>query len=314
MLGLARTTRPRLVATHRGKAARAFPQSFELRLIVYVDPLSDQNPLVKQIRRAVARGTLTEDGHAVAEGVHLIEEAVRARCDISAVILSESAKPGLLSTNSEGLSGLPEARVVSEKTFRSLSSTETPQGVLALVKPPRADAERIFGGDALVVILDGIQEPGNAGAIVRVAEAFGATGAVFLKGTVDPFHPRVLRGSAGSSFRLPVLSGHDLERSPEAFGKLRIYAAIPPSRGNVPGAERSSAELRDADFTIPCAVAIGAEARGISAQLAACSTAVYIPTRNVESLNAAVAAGIFLYEARRQRDARKPNSSPEHSR
>ncbi|MEO8052682.1 MAG: RNA methyltransferase substrate-binding domain-containing protein, partial [Acidobacteriota bacterium] len=90
-----------------------------------MDSLSDKNPLVKQIRRAVSRGCLTEDGYAVAEGVHLLEEALAAKCEVGAVIVAESAH-----------THYPDARIVSDKTFRELASTETPQGVIALVRPP----------------------------------------------------------------------------------------------------------------------------------------------------------------------------------
>lgn len=251
-----------------------------------MDSLGDHNPLVKQIRRAVAHGTLTDDGYAVAEGPHLLEEARKAHCEIRAVIVSESAKPEVVAE----LSRLPELREVSEKTFRTLCSTETPQGVLALVKPPAADLATMLSGIALIAILDGVQDPGNAGAIIRVAEAFGATGAIFLKGTVDPFHPRALRGAAGSSFRLPIVRGIDLD----SLRDLRIYAAMPQAA--------ASLEVRSADFNGACAIAIGSEGRGIGKQLAERAVAVHIPTRKVESLNAAVAAGILFYEARRQRD------------
>lgn len=272
-----------------------------------MDSLGDHNPLVKQIRRAAAHGTLTDDGYAVAEGRHLLEEAVKARCEIRAVIVSESAKPGIAGH----LSRLPELRQVSEKTFRALSRTETPQGVLALVKPPAADLTSMLAGDTLIAIntliaiLDGIQDPGNAGAIVRVAEAFGATGAIFLKGAVDPFHPRAVRSAAGSSFRLPIVAHVDAGAGLDALGALRIYAAMPRPAGIGGGNdERASLELRDADFTGPCAIAIGGEGRGVSERLAARAIPVHIPTRNVESLNAAVAAGILFYEARRQRDSK----------
>lgn len=273
-----------------------------------MDSLSDQNPLVKRIRRAVSRGTLTEDGYAIAEGKHLIKEALRSGCEIRAVIVSGTAGGMLLYEIGDSIrdrSLVPEPRQVSEKTFRSLSSTETPQGVLALVKPPPADRAQIFCGAALVVILDGVQEPGNAGAIVRVAEAFGATGAVFLKGTVDPFHPRCLRGSTGSAFRLPIVAHFDpahfdLDLDPGPIRTLRIYAAMPRAS--------SSIEIRDADFTGPCAIAIGGEGPGVSEAVATRAVGVHIPTRHVESLNAAVAAGILFYEAARQRDASRSNS------
>src|SRR6202035_4126314 len=104
-------------------------------------------------------------------------------------------------------------------TFRDLSSTETPQGVIALVRPPAWTLDQILSGCALVVVLDGVQDPGNAGAILRAAEAFGATGAVFLKGTVNPYNPKCLRGSAGSVFRLPLVLGRGL-------GGPRVCAAL----------------------------------------------------------------------------------------
>jgi RNA methyltransferase, TrmH family len=260
-----------------------------------MDPLSDHNPLVKQIRRAISHGTLTEDGYAVAEGPHLVEEALAAHCEIRAVILSESARPALVSSLAGDAARLPAPRLVSAKTFRSISSTDTPQGVLALVKPPAADALQVFGGDALAVILDGVQDPGNAGAIVRVAEAFGSTGAVFLKGSVDPFHPRSVRGSAGSAFRLPIVTGGAFDTLIARDPELAVYAAMPRAAASI--------ELGEADFTRACAIVIGGEGRGVSEEIAAAAIPVHIPTARVESLNAAVAAGIVLYEARRQRNA-----------
>jgi len=244
-----------------------------------VDSLSDKNPLVKQIRRAVARGTLTEDGFAVAEGFHLLEEALASKREIGAVIVSKATRE---------IPSLPQTRVVSEKTFRDLSSTESPQGVIALVRPPAWTLDRILSGCALVVVLDGVQDPGNAGAILRAAEAFGATGAVFLKGTVNPYNPKCLRGSAGSVFRLPIVTAADLDAD---LGGLRLYAAMP----------RAQQTIEETDFRGPCGIVIGSEGHGVSAALETRVMGVRIPTSAVESLNAAVAAGIMLYEARRQR-------------
>lgn len=249
--------------------------------IIVVDSLSDKNPLVKQIRRAVSKGTLTEDGFAVAEGAHLLEEALAAKCELGAVIVAESAH-----------SHYPDARVVSDKTFRELASTETPQGVIALVRPRAATLEQITSGAALVMVLDGVQDPGNAGAIVRAAEAFGATGVAFLKGTVNPYNPKCLRGSAGSVFRVPLVAGVETEEILGLAG-LAWYAAMP----------RASKLASEADLSARCGIIIGSEGRGVSAALAGRATGLRIPTAGVESLNAAVAAGILLYEARRQRGA-----------
>jgi len=248
-----------------------------------VDSLSDKNPLVKQIRRAVSRGTLTEDGYAVAEGVHLLDEALAAKCELGAVIVAESAHVHY-----------PQGRMVSDKTFRELTSTETPQGVIALVRPAAATLEQMMRGEAaLVVVLDGVQDPGNAGAILRAAEAFGASGAVFLKCTVNPYNPKCIRGSAGSVFRVPLVASVEVDEILGLKG-LAWYAAMP----------RAQKLASDADLATPCGIIIGSEGRGVSAVLAERATGVRIPTSGVESLNAAVAAGILLYEARRQRGTR----------
>ena len=246
--------------------------------IIVVDSLSDKNPLVKQIRRAVSKGTLTEDGYAVAEGAHLLEEALAAKCEVGAVIVAESAHLHY-----------PGARIVSDRTFRELASTETPQGVIALVRPAVATLVQMTSGTALVVALDGVQDPGNAGAIVRAAEAFGATGVVFLKGTVNPYNPKCLRGSSGSVFRVPLVAGVEAEQILDAG--IAWFAAMP----------RAARLVSDADLSAPCGIIIGSEGRGVSPALAERATGLRIPTAGVESLNAAVAAGILLYEARRQR-------------
>lgn len=254
---------------------------------------SDKNPLLKEIRRAVARGTLTDDGFAVAEGFHLLEEALASDCEIRAVIVSEPLKNAV----STHVRGLKRTRVVAirAQTFAELASTETTQGVIALVKPPEWTLDQLMRGRSLVMVLDGVQDPGNAGAIVRAAEAFGASGAAFLKGSASPYHPRSLRASAGSIFRLPVVAALDESLLLAALDQKRItlYAAMP----------RAVIAMTDANFTERCAIVIGSEGRGVSAAIEERATGLRIPTSSVESLNAAVAAGVMLYEARRQRSA-----------
>lgn len=253
--------------------------------------ISDKNPLLKQVRRAVARGTLTEDGFAVAESFHLLEEALASECEIQAVIVAESVKNPVAAH----VRGLKRTRViaVADRLFAGLTSTEATQGAIALVKPPEWTLDHLLRGRALAVVLDGVQDPGNAGAIVRAAEAFGATGVAFLKGSVSPYNPKSLRGSAGSMFRLPVVAGVDEALLLAAIDQRQIalYAANP----------RASKCISQADFSKSCAIVIGSEGRGVSEQLQRRATGLKIPTSQVESLNAAVAAGVMLYEARRQR-------------
>jgi TrmH family RNA methyltransferase len=253
--------------------------------------LSEKNPLVKQIRRAITRGGLTEDGCAVAESFHLLEEALRSDCEIRVIVAAESVR----STVAAHVRGLKRTRLVSldDAVFRELASTESPQGVLALVRPPAWTIEQLVRGRTLLIVLDGVQDPGNAGAIVRAAEAFGATGAVFLKGAVSPYNPKCLRASAGSLFRLPIVAAFDPSLLLAALEQKRValFAALP----------RAELLAADAALSGRCALVIGSEGHGVSAQLRDRAKGLRIPTHGVESLNAAVAAGVLLYEAARQR-------------
>ncbi|MEP7354667.1 MAG: RNA methyltransferase, partial [Acidobacteriota bacterium] len=259
---------------------------------------SDQNPKIKDVRRAADRGTLTKDGFALAEGRHMLMEALNSQVEIGAVILSESTREELIAAD---LERLPEsARILraADATFTALRSTETSQGVITLVRLPDWTLEDLLGSvNPLLLIVDGIQDPGNAGAILRAAEAFSATGVIFLKGSVHPYNPKCLRASAGSIFRLPVVTGLDSEQVLEALeaAEIPVYATDP----------RATITIAEARLDEASAIVIGAEGAGVSRKLSERSTAIRIPTAMVESLNAAVAAGVVLYEAARQRETRK---------
>lgn len=254
---------------------------------------SAANPLLKDVKRAISRGGLTERGWCVAEGFHLLEEALRSDRTVPAVLASEAVRE----TVERHVSGLRNTRVfvLPDGLFQTVSSTETSQGVIALVEPPAWSMDQLFRGQSLVVVLDGLQDPGNAGAIARAAEAFGATGLLFVKGTVNPYHPKALRASAGSLFRLPYVFGIDpaLARVSLQQKRVDVYAAMPFT-----GTQQMAG---DVDFSRKCAIVIGSEGRGVSQELNGIAKDVAIPTVGVESLNAAVAAAVLLYEARRQR-------------
>ena len=216
---------------------------------------SAANPLVKDVRRAIVRGTLTHEGLCVAETFHLLEEALRSDCDVKTVLAAESVRSAAES-HVRRLAGVKVA-ILPDALFQSLSGTETSQGVMALVKPPVWTLDQLFRGRPLVVVLDGLQDPGNAGTIVRTAEAFGATGALFLKGTVSPHNPKTLRASAGSLFRLPYLTGVDsaLARAALRQHRVELYAGVPARP------EGHTRSLADVDFTTPCGLIIGSEGR-----------------------------------------------------
>ena len=249
---------------------------------------SPKNPLLKSVRRAISRGTSTGDGFAIAEGLHLLEEAVRSRCEFRAVLVDEFARDAAAPWESR----LPIEHI-THAVFREIATTENSQGVISLVRLPEWTLDRVLEGEALVMALDGIQEPGNAGAIVRAAEAFGATGVVFLKGTASPFNPKSLRAAAGSLFRIPFVHGiedHAFAGAASDRG-LKLYAAMPSN----------ATAVHQMDLRQRCAIVMGSEGHGVGPALAAVATPIRVPTRGVESLNAAVAAGVLLYEAQRQR-------------
>ena len=252
---------------------------------------SAQNPFLKDVRRAVQRGELTEAGYAVAESFHLLEEALRSDADIGSVLVAKSLRTAV----DRHIRGLKRVKlmVLSDAAFAAVSSTEASQGVITLVKPREWSMEDTMRGLAAVIVLDGIQDPGNAGTILRSAEAFGATGVIAVRGTVSLFNPKTLRASAGSLFRLPFVQQADVEvaRAILEQNRVTLYAAHP----------RGQKTLPEVDLTRKFALIVGAEGRGVSDRLKAAATEIRIPTTTVESLNAATAAGVILYEASRQR-------------
>ena len=252
---------------------------------------SAANPLLKDVRRATARGGLTSDGWMVSESFHLLEEALRSDLEVGAILVAATVRNAV----EQHVRGLKKIRVtvVEDRLMQQISSTESTQGVISLVRPPVWNPEAVFRGRPLTLVLDALQDPGNAGAIVRSAEAFGATGVIFLAGCVSPYNPKTLRASAGSLFRVPFVFGVDPELAQAAMRqrKLQVLSTSP----------RARMRLDRCDLTQPTAVAFGSEAHGVCATFANSARGVRIPTSGVESLNAAVAAGVVLYEAARQR-------------
>jgi TrmH family RNA methyltransferase len=191
-----------------------------------------------------------------------------------------------------------EVITVSASVMDAVSPVKTPTGIVALAERPAGDAGRLFAGQALVVGAVDVQDPGNLGAIVRVAEAAGATGFVAAGGSANPFGWKALRGSMGSALRLPIASEVTAEAAIADARRhgCRIVAAVP----------RDGRPLFDVDLTAPIHVLIGGEGQGLPASLAeAADDRVTITMQApVESLNAAVTAALIVYEARRQRHGR----------
>jgi TrmH family RNA methyltransferase len=260
---------------------------------------SKDNARLQELRKALAATGRSAQGRVGIEGPHLLEEALRAGLRVTTIFVALGPNRDL----ERLLSALPiprEAEILRlpAKLLNSALATETPQPIAALVEPPDWSWPQILStrpkGAALLVVLAGIQDPGNLGTILRSAEAFGATGVASLPGTVSAWNPKAVRASAGSVFRVPLLAVSEkecLEELHEAGVKIlatTVRAAQP-------------AEL--VKMTGPVALVIGNEGNGVADDLAAKADArITIPCPGpVESLNAAVAASVLLYEAARQR-------------
>jgi TrmH family RNA methyltransferase len=265
---------------------------------------SKGNVLVKQLRQAFTQAELTEDGYCAIEGTRMLEEAIRSGLRMKAVFFNQSGRERARRLLPQ-ISSHVETLLLPDEVFHSAVSTETPQGVAALVKPKAFAFEDMAGPEALVLAAAGIQDPGNLGTMIRSAEAMGASGLLATEGTVHCFNPKVIRAAAGSLFRLPVLR----MTMGEALEKLRAAGAAILATSSHKGTP-----IYEAELTGPCAVFIGAEGAGISKDLiAAADEVIAIPhAGQAESLNAAVAAAIILYEAARQRIA--PAEAKEVSR
>jgi RNA methyltransferase, TrmH family len=251
---------------------------------------SSRNPLVQEIRRAAADGRSTDAGLLVAEGPHLVEELLRSSWELHTLVVTPETLPAW---ESRARDADLQTIVLPSKTFSTISSTEATQGVLALVRPSRWDWKDLKSKRALIVALDGLQDPGNAGTIVRSAEAFGATGIVFLPGCVRIANAKLMRAAAGSLFRLPFLEGVErqvLLSNAQSDG-LAVYSLSI-------GHDRPISDVR---WTEPCVIVVGSEGAGVSETLSRAAEHISIPMRHVESLNAGVACSIALFEASRQR-------------
>lgn len=253
------------------------------------------NALVKELRGAFARAELTEAGDCAIEGLRIVEEAIRSGLRFHAVFFRESAS-NLVERLLPQIGAQVETMVLPEKLFSSAVPSETPQGVAALVRYRESSLEYVFSRIEVgpVVVIAGLQDPGNLGTILRSAEAFGAAGVLLGEGTVSPFNAKVVRGSAGSIFRLPAVRVKMTEVLPQLRERgIRLVATS--SHKGVP--------LPQANLAGPVAVLIGGEGAGVPRDLLAkVNEIVAIPhAAQVESLNAGVAASIVLYEIRRQR-------------
>jgi RNA methyltransferase, TrmH family len=253
------------------------------------------NALVKELRKAFARGEPTPDGYCAIEGTRILEEAIRSGLRFRAVFFSQSAE-----NKAERL--LPqigahvETLLLPDKLFATAVPSESPQGVAALVrwKEFSLDDALAKAQSGPLLAIAGVQDPGNLGTILRSAEAFDAGAVLLGEGTVSPFNPKVVRASAGSVFRLP-LARIKLTDALARFREQGLRLIGTSSHKGIP--------VDQAKLDGPLVIFIGSEGAGLPRELVSqMDELIVIPhSSRVESLNAGVAASIVLYEAARKR-------------
>jgi TrmH family RNA methyltransferase len=263
-----------------------------------IKSITSRDNTLLRLARAVRDGKNTD--YVFVEGLRLCEEAVRSALEIEAVIVSEELlrKERAAGAIGELDQAARRSASVSEKLLESISYTKTPQGVVVLARRPESSEERLSQSvdeGSLLVVMHQINNPVNAGAILRTAEAAGVSGVIATRNTSDPFSPKSLRGAMGSAFRLPIWTGPEYE---EVIAWCR-------ERGIETVCADADAKLSytDHDWTRASALIMGPESTGLTAdETKLANHIVSIPMHGaVESLNVSVAAGILLFEAARQR-------------
>jgi len=257
---------------------------------------SRQNLFVRRLQRLIRRGR--EEGLVIVEGVRLAEEALAARLSlVEAAATPEITRHERGRVLVEEIASHPRVplRWLDPSVMASLSDVETSQGVLLVARRPDQKASLVSGERPLLLVLAGVQDPGNLGGLLRTAEAAGVTGVFVGEGCADPFSPRALRGGMGSTFRLPV-----------GFRTVATEVQTLRRAGiSVWAAAADGKPFDQIDWRQPAALIVGNEGAGLPVSLVkACSGTVSVPMAGrVESLNVGVAAGVILFEAARQRRA-----------
>jgi RNA methyltransferase, TrmH family len=256
---------------------------------------SRQNPLVARFRD-LARGRDRGD-QVLLEGEHLIAEAHAARVPIEIVAIAEHRLSSAAGKLAERLSATGvDAVQVSDVVMSALSPTKEPSGLVAIARlSPSSVDDVLRPAPALVVVLAGIQDAGNVGAIIRAADGCGATGVIATDGTADPFGWKALRGAMGSTFRVPIAIHQPLMTTIDRLKRQRVAIVATVPRGGT--------ALPEARLAGATAVVLGSEGTGLADEIVGAADArVTIPMRPpVESFNVAITAALILYEAGKQR-------------
>lgn len=252
---------------------------------------SMQNPAVQKLRSLKTGKGREQEGLFLVEGAKMITEALQAGLVACDVLVEEDKLEALSALTERLMSGGARVLAVPRRILEAASDTVTPSGICAAFEPPRA--LDLTDAPALLVALDGVQDPGNVGAIWRTADAAGFGGLILGGGCADPLSPKVVRGAMGSSFRLPAVEVPSLGDALHILKEQGYRIVITSLDGDD--------IYRRPDLGGKLAVVIGSEARGVSPEAERqADIKLKLPMRGgAESLNAAVAAGIVLYELTR---------------
>jgi TrmH family RNA methyltransferase len=261
---------------------------------------STQNPLIKTVRKLIKeRKAREEAGQFVVEGIQGVVEAVERNVPLHTILYAPDTLTSARAMEAIQLAEQRGVRVesVTPEVFASLSERDHPIGILAIVSRPSTSIDAtILPPETLLVALYETSDPGNLGTILRTADAVGAHGVLLVGNTVDPFHPAVVKASAGTIFSVPLI------RLPTLVA-LQIWCA---ERGLtiVASTDKATASYWEAEYPQPLVVLMGAEAQGLPPEfLATIPHTVRIPMHGAaDSLNLAVATGLILYEIKRRQE------------
>ncbi|GIP29703.1 23S rRNA methyltransferase [Paenibacillus sp. J23TS9] len=261
-----------------------------------MDILSPQNPRVKEWAQLLEKKHRDKQHKYVIEGIHLVQEALRSGADLECVAFDvEQGIPSELSSQMAKTDTEVQWIGVSAAVIAKCSDTKTPQPVFAVVRKRPTDIDVLLQlENSLVIVLDGVQDPGNVGTIIRTADAAGADGVIIGRGSADIYNPKTIRSTMGSIFHLPVVEGDLLELLPQAKENgVRIIST----------SLQATSTCYGYDFTGPSWLLLGNEAKGVSVEAQKLvDESLIIPMKGqAESLNVAMASTVMLFEAMRQR-------------
>ncbi len=260
---------------------------------------SNQNPEIKLVRSLEKRKYREQEKLFVIEGIRIIEDALADRAEFFKVFYSPA-----LQENARGIQllqrlqqkGIPEI-LITERLFKEIAGTETPQGILAIVRQPECSLTDLFVQKRLykhIIMINGVQDPGNLGTILRTAAAAGWAGAILTKGTVDLYNPKSLRATMGAVLKFPIYKADNYN---SLWDQLKVAGYQIVATGL-----QANKWYYDVNFTKPTVLVVGNEGHGVEEEiLEKADCLIKIPMApDAESLNVAIAAGVLIFEGVRQ--------------